>query len=135
MTSQAKRTRERAQREARLLEEIDRLDAEAGGVLRSTSASGVAEGRLVDFRTALDALVDELVGALAPGDRDSIATAIDTGATLRLACDVAPRFTAVLYLGIGQGEHRRFVTIARHGTVAPPADEASHPDAIRPPVN
>ncbi len=119
MTSSAKRARERAQHEARVLEEIERLDAEAAGVPRETSTTALAADQLAEFRLALAALVDELVGALEPPDRDAIATRLDAGdATLRLACDVAPRFRVALYLAIADPDPR-YVTIASYPAPSP----------------
>lgn len=125
MTSARKRQRETAAREARLLEEIERLDGAWRG---EPAAAEIGEERLATFRVALAELVDELVGSLAPSDRDAIATRLDAGdATLRLACNIAPAFTLALYLAIADQEPPRFVTIATHGIVPPAPSPAPEP--------
>lgn len=53
------------------------------------------------FLTAAAELVDAIVADLKPDDRLAMASALDDGATLRLAVNMAPAPAIALYLDVG----------------------------------
>lgn len=88
-----------------------------------------AGGRVAAFRAEASGLVDELLAALKPADRDALELRLTAGdSVLRLAINLVPEFSVALYVAIHDTDPPRTVLIASYPE--PPQGASSAPDLL-----